>query len=134
MARWAALALIVGFGLAAELAARPPLTGLDAAVGFGLVGLGFACDARRRGAAGVLLIGAGAAWFAGSVFTAAAYLHRGPLAHLLATYPAARLWPSSPWERAVVAAAYAYACAYPVADTPAATIALAAVVVAAAVA
>ena len=68
---------------------------------------------------------AGFAWFLGSLFGLAVYLHRGPLAHLLLSYPGRRLVPSSPVERAAVVVAYAYACIYPIARNDYATIAFA---------
>ena len=55
----------------------------------------------------------------------AVYLHRGPLAHMLLSYPGGRLLPSSRLDRAAVVAAYAYASVYPVARNDYATIAFA---------
>jgi hypothetical protein len=84
MGRWAA-ALIGVLGVATELFATPRLVGLEAAAGFALVGFGLACWARDRGAAGPLLLATGFLWFIGDWFTAAAYLHRGPVIQLLVT-------------------------------------------------
>lgn len=64
---------------------------------------------------------AGLAWFAGTIASWAVFLHRGPLAQLILTYPARRLWPASLVERVGVAAAYVYALVYPVADDDIAT-------------
>jgi signal transduction histidine kinase len=63
---------------------------------------------------------AGLAWFLGTLWAPAVFLVRGPLAHLLLSYPSGRL--SSRVERAAVVAAYAYAVTYPVAADDHATI------------
>ena len=68
---------------------------------------------------------AGFAWFLGALAPWAVYLHRGPLAHLILTYPTGRLAPSSRLFRAAIVAAYAYAAAYPIARNDYATIAFA---------
>ena len=68
---------------------------------------------------------AGFAWFLGSLAPWAIYLHRGPLAHLLLTYPGGSLLPSSRLFRAAIVAAYIYAAAYPIARNDYATIAFA---------
>jgi hypothetical protein len=78
----------------------------------------------------VLMTVAGFAWFLGSFFGWAVYLHRGPLAHVLMSYPSGRLAPSSRVERAAVVGAYAYAASYPVASNEYATIAFVVVLVA----
>jgi hypothetical protein len=66
---------------------------------------------------------AGFAWFLGTVWSSALYLHRGPLAHLILSYPGGRV--SSRRERVIVGAAYVYAALYPVASNDYATIAFA---------
>jgi signal transduction histidine kinase len=66
---------------------------------------------------------AGFAWFFGSMWSPAVFLHRGPLAQLLLSYPSGRL--SSRLERTAVGAAYVYAAAYPIAENNYATLALA---------
>jgi signal transduction histidine kinase len=66
---------------------------------------------------------AGFAWFFGTFAGWAVYLHRGPLAHLLISFPAGRL--RSRLERGAVAAGYAYAALYPVARNDYATLAFA---------
>ena len=68
---------------------------------------------------------AGSAWFLGSFFGWAVYLHRGPLAHMLLSYPSGRLTPSSRVEQATVVCAYAYAASYTIASNEYATIAFA---------
>lgn len=116
----------IGFGIVAELVGRPPLPVLDAATGFVLVALGLlAWRARPQYALGPILTGTGLVWFLGTIAGWAVYLHRAPLAQLILTHPAARLWPRARSERLAVAGAYAYALAYPVANNDAATIAFA---------
>jgi signal transduction histidine kinase len=46
-----------------------------------------ACGSVARGRTGVLLAACGVAWFAGNFASPALVLHRGPLAHLVLTYP-----------------------------------------------
>ena len=112
------------FGLAAEWIGRPELTVLDALAGFALLFLGlFAWSRRSESRVGVLMTAAGFAWFLGSMWAPAVFLHRGPLAQLLLSYPSGRL--SSRLERAAVGAAYVYAAAYPIAENNYATLAFA---------
>jgi signal transduction histidine kinase len=114
----------LAFGVAAEWIGRPELIGLDAAAGFSLIFLGLAAWAQRpQSRAGAIMTAAGFAWFLGTLWSPAVYLNRGPLAHLLLSYPQGRL--SSRLERLAVGAAYAYAAAYPVAGSNYATIAFA---------
>lgn len=111
------------FGIAAELAGTPPLPALDTITGFSLLALGLLAQSRRPGyAVGWILAAAGVAWFAGTIAGWAVFWHRAPLAQLILTYPATRLWPASRVERAAVALAYVYAIAYPVAGNEEATI------------
>ena len=114
------------FGLVAELAGGPPLPVLDAATGFSLLLLGLFAQRRQpRYTVGWILGGAGFAWFIGTLAGWAVYLHRAPLAQLILTYPAQRLIPGSRTERLGIAAAYAYAITYPVANDDVATFAFA---------
>jgi hypothetical protein len=114
------------FGLVAEFAGRPPLPVLDAATGFSFLLLGLLAQRRQpRYTVGWILGGAGVAWFIGTLAGGAVFLHRAPLAQLILTYPARRLTPGSRVERAGVAAAYAYATIYPVANDNITTIAFA---------
>jgi signal transduction histidine kinase len=70
----------------------PRLVVWDLAVGWSFIGGGLAAWAGRpSSAAGRLLAVVGVAWFAGSIWPALEFLHRGPLFHLLATYPTGRL-------------------------------------------
>jgi len=57
----------------------------------------------------------GFAWFLGTIAGWAVFLHRGPLAQLMLTHPATRLWPKSRLARLGIVGAYAYALVYPVA-------------------
>ena len=116
----------LGFGIAAILVGRPELVALDALTGAALTGLGLAAwSLRPRSASGLIMAAAGFAWFLGALAPWAVYLHRGPLAHLILTYPTGRLAPSSRLFRAAIVPAYAYAAAYPIARNDYATIAFA---------
>lgn len=114
-ARVAVLLVGLAVGLAAEGVAfgwgRPLLWLPDLMVGMTLIASGVVAGRRHRGA-GMLLVAAGFAWFVGTAWPPAVYWHRGPLVHLLATYPGAR--PTSRTGWAVVAAGYAAALAAPV--------------------
>src|SRR6516162_2670211 len=132
--RWVRLAFwpaAFAFGIAAEAAVRPPPGALDAVTGFSLLGLGLVAASRRAWSrVGLILAAAGLAWFAGSVAWWAVYLHRGPLAQLLLTYPAPAKR-RQPWpERAAVAAANGYAVIYPLAQSDPVTVAFALALVA----
>jgi signal transduction histidine kinase len=121
----------LAFGIAAELIGRPPLPALDAATGFTLIPLGLlAWQTRPRYACGLLMAVCGFAWFLGSIASWAVFLHRAPLAQLIVTYPAKRLWPHSRLERLGIVGAYAYAFVYPIAANDEATIAFAVAVLA----
>jgi signal transduction histidine kinase len=113
-------------GIVAEWIGQPELVLLDAVTGFVLLGLGLAAWALRpRWRVGPILGIAGVAWFIGSLWFPAIYLHRGPLAHLLLSYPARALLPTSRLDRIAIGAAYAYAAAYPLAANDYVTIAFA---------
>jgi signal transduction histidine kinase len=122
--RWLRYALWpagLAFGVAAEWIARPELIGLDAAAGFALVFLGLVAWSSRPGSrAGLIMSAAGFAWFLGTLWAPAVFLHRGPLAQLLISYPGGRL--SSRLQWVGVAAAYVYAAADVVAGSDYATI------------
>jgi signal transduction histidine kinase len=78
----------------------------DAAAGLALLGCGAVAWTRRpRAGAGPLMLLSGVAWFAGDVWSPLLYAHRGPLVHLLLTYPSGRV--SSRVTLGVIAAAYA---------------------------
>jgi signal transduction histidine kinase len=118
----------LAFGVAAEWIARPELIGLDAVTGFALVFLGLSAWSRRpRTAVGPIMAASGFTWFLGTFWSPALYLHRGPLTHLMLSFPGARL--SSRREQVAVAAVYVYAAVYPVAANDYATVAFALVLV-----
>jgi signal transduction histidine kinase len=111
-------------GLAAEWVGQPELRALDASAGFALLFLGLVAWSRRpESRVGTIMAGAGFAWFLGTLWGPAIFLHRGVLAQLLLSYPSGRL--SSRLERTAVLAAYVYALAYPIAGNDPATIAFA---------
>jgi signal transduction histidine kinase len=113
------LGLIVG--VAAEWAGRPPFMAFDAAAGFALMFLGLAGWSRRPGSrAGAIMATAGFAWFLGTLWAPAVFLHRGMLAQLLISYPSGRL--SSRLARAGAVVAYGYAATNVVAANDYATI------------
>jgi hypothetical protein len=113
--RWLRYALWpagLAFGVAAEWIGQPQFTAFDAAAGFALLfgGLvawwpgGLVAWARRpRSRGGPIMSAAGLAWFLGTLWAPAVFLHRGPLAQLLISYPSGRL--SSRLERVAVGAA-----------------------------
>lgn len=114
----------------------------DLAVGWTLIACGLLAWSRRPASrTGALLAASGFAWFAASFTTTgltaidevsgqALYLHRGPLIHLVLSYPTGRL--SRGLDRAAVALAYAVAVIPSIWGDEAATIALASVFVVAA--
>ena len=69
-----------------------PLTVVaDLAVGWAFIGFGTAAWTAGRSASGRLLVAVGVAWFLGTIWPPLEFLHRGPLVHLLATYPTGHL-------------------------------------------
>jgi signal transduction histidine kinase len=91
-----ALAAGIVLGLVAEtawnLGVDPRVIIADLAVGWAFLAGGITAWARRpNSAAGRLMIAVGIAWFAGTLWPPLEFLHRGPLFHLLATYPTGRL-------------------------------------------
>jgi len=122
--RWLRCALWpagLGFGVAAEWIGQPQFSAFDAAAGFALLFGGLVAWARRpRSRAGPIMSAGGLAWFLGTLWAPAVFLHRGPLAQLLISYPSGRL--SSRLERVAVGAAYVYAAVDSVAGNSYATI------------
>ncbi len=103
----------------------------DLAAGLALLVAGGATWARvPRSRTGPLLALAGVAWLAGDLSSAFVYVHRGPLVHVLLTYPSGRT--RSPLTIAVIALAYLDGLVPAVARSPSLTIALMAAVVGAA--
>jgi signal transduction histidine kinase len=80
----------------------------DLATGWALIACGLVGWARRpRSLSGPLLAATGFAWFAGNFSDQLLYLHRGPLIHLVLSYPEGRTRGRT--EKATVAAAYVIA-------------------------
>lgn len=107
-------------------------TALDASVGVVVLALGLVCCRRptdRR--TGTLITAVGATWLLGDVATAATFLHRGPLVHVLLGYPTGRL--RSRPVQALVVASYVVAAVPALARVDALAVLLAAGVLAAAV-
>jgi signal transduction histidine kinase len=112
----------------------------DLVTGWTLIGCGlFAWSRRPHSRSGVLMAATGFSWFLGNFATLgvaivdwvgahALFVYRGPLVHLLVTYPSGRL--SSRLERVVVAGGYAAALVTPVWRSEIATIVLAVLLVA----
>jgi signal transduction histidine kinase len=131
------LALLAGgitFGIGTEWVSSDvePAPWADFAVGAVLIVCGaLAWDRRPESRVGVLMCLAGLTWFLGTLFEPALYLHRGPLAHLLLSYPSGRL--SSRLARLTVAVAYVDAAIAPLASNNWLTLALGGAVAAAAV-
>jgi signal transduction histidine kinase len=134
--RRAGLALLplgIAAGVAAELAAAggewSARTAADLAVGIVLVACGTIASHRRSDSrSGALLSLAGFAWFLGTAVEWELYLHRGPLVHLVLSYPTGRLRLHS--ARAVTVAVYALSSVEPFARNDVLTLVLAAVVAA----
>jgi signal transduction histidine kinase len=122
------LAVAVAAESVSYLPKEPGLAAADASVGLAFIGLGVVVWQQRPSSrSGLLMVATGFAWFAGGFAGAALFLHRGPLVHLLVSYPQGRL--RSRLERMVVAAAYVDAVVYSLARQDLATIALALLVV-----
>lgn len=135
--RRSAVALVVvgvALGVAAELSVylpdSPGRAAADFAVGLAFIG-GGAIALRRSTATGVLMAATGTAWFLGSLAPGLVFLHRGPLAHLLLSYPRGRL--ESRADRVVVGAAYVDGLVYPLGRSNVVTLLLLAAVLAAAI-
>ncbi len=116
-------------GVAAEWSAyqpdEPAAAVGDFVVGFVFV-VGGALVLRRSATTGALLAATGLTWFLGGFLSWLVFLHRGPLVHLLLSFPRGRL--ESRFERAVVAAAYVEALVYPLGHSSLATLVLLAAV------
>ena len=101
----------------------------DLVTGWTLIACGLVAWSRRGNSlSGPLLAATGFCWFLGNVAAGALYLYRGPLVHLLVTYPSGR--PSSRRELATVAVGYAAAVVAPVWRSEVVTIVLAVLLIA----
>ena len=101
----------------------------DLVTGWTLIACGLVAWSRRGDSrSGPLLAATGFAWFFGNFASSALYLYRGPLVHLLITYPSGRA--SSRRETAAVAVGYAAAVVTPVWRSELVTIVLAVLLVA----
>jgi hypothetical protein len=101
----------------------------DFAVGLVFVAAGALTLGRSRATA-ILMAATGFAWFAGGLAGGLVFLHRGPLVHLLLSYPRGRL--ESRFELAVVAGAYVAALVQPLGRSNVVTLVLLAAVLLAA--
>jgi signal transduction histidine kinase len=108
-----------------------PEAAADLAAGLALLAAGVAAWVRvPRSHTGRLLTLAGAAWLAGDAWSTLVYAHRGPLVHVLLTYPSGRT--RSPVIAAVIAVAYVDGLVPAIARSPWITLALVSAVVIAA--
>src|SRR5829696_5071598 len=101
----------------------------DLVTGWMLIACGLVAWSRRADSrSGPLLAATGFSWFLGNFAISALYLYRGPLVHLLVTYPSGRA--SSRRDIAAVAVGYAAAVVTPVWRSEVITIVLAVLLVA----
>jgi signal transduction histidine kinase len=101
----------------------------DIVVGWTLIACGLVAWSRRpESLSGALMAATGFCWFAANFSSQALYLHRGPLVHLVLSYPTGRV--GGRLERAVVAGAYVLAVIPEVWGSEVATVGLAGLVVA----
>jgi signal transduction histidine kinase len=129
----AALALGVGAELVTYDSGELGTAIGDLVAGWALIGCGIvAWERRPNSRVGVLLTAAGFAWFLGSLWTAALYLHRGPLFHALLGYPSGR--PARPSAVAVLVIVYGCAVIEPLGRSPVVTLVVCALVAAEALA
>jgi signal transduction histidine kinase len=122
---------VLAAAVAAERAGGPGMPEAlgDLAAGLALlIGGAVTWVRRRRGRSGALMVLTGATWFVGDIFGVLLYAHRGPLVHLLLTYPSGHV--RSRTVAVVIAAAYVDGLVPAVARSAWATIALATAVVA----
>jgi signal transduction histidine kinase len=128
------LSAVIALAAACELLAGAtlPAAAGDGAAGAALLGGGVVAIGVPRGArSGALMLVCAVAWFAGTVWGALAFVHRGPLVQLVLAYP--RLRPGSRIAAGVVVMAYVCAAIAVLARSGAMTIVLAVAMMAAAV-
>ena len=100
----------------------------DLIVGWVLIGCGLVGLLRRpQSSIGPLLSASGFAWFLGSFWHLALYLHRGPLIHAVLSFPHGRM--NSSLDRATVTAAYVIAVVVPLSRTEPVVVALGALLI-----
>jgi signal transduction histidine kinase len=129
----AAAAVVAAVGAEAIGGPEMPERAGDLAAGLALLGGGAVAWARRpRAGAGPLMLASGLTWFAGDVWSALLFAHRGPLVHLVLTYPGGRT--SSRVSLLVIAGAYVDGLIPDLARSEWATLALTATVLLAAAA
>jgi signal transduction histidine kinase len=110
----------------------PLLQIADPIVGMVLLVCGAVTWARRpKSRVGLLLVVASGCWFLGSLWSAAVFLHRGPLVHLHLSYPTGRV--RRPLTVVTVVAAYVVAVVEGFIESPWLTLGLAVLVAVAAV-
>jgi signal transduction histidine kinase len=124
--RLALLPVGIGFGLIAEWQTAGGWSAEDVGdltVGCVLLACGaIAWEQRPESRVGSLMSLTGFAWFLGTLLERALYLHRGPLVHLLLSYPTGRL--RARFVQAVVVAAYVDAAVEPLAANDVVTLGL----------
>jgi signal transduction histidine kinase len=102
---WALLTVVAAVGAERVAGAGMPDAAGDLVAGLALVAGGAAAwVGRPESRSGRLSVLAGVAWFAGDLTDVLLYAHRGPLVHLLLTYPSGRL--DSRGGAVVIGAAY----------------------------
>ena len=133
VARAGTAGAVVALAVASESAAYLPDAPLDAAAD-ALAGLAWAAAGLvvwvRRPRVAALMLAVGVAWLLGGVESSFVFLHRGPLVHLLLTYPTGRLRGNG--GRLVVGIGYLDGVWTAVGGDPTATLVFGAIVAAAA--
>jgi len=100
-----AVAIVAAVAVELSVSARLPEAVGDAVAGAALLGAGAVAAVTRRGrGSGALLVAGGVAWFAGTLWPALVFIHRGLLVHLVLAYP--RLWPRSLPAAGIIAVGY----------------------------
>ena len=121
----------IALGLVSEWATHETSTAAAAAADFAvgcvlLTAGALAWERRPESRVGALMSASGLTWFLGTLFEPATFLHRGPLVHLLLSYPTGRL--PTRLARVVAAAAYIDGAIEPLAANDGVTLVLCAAV------